>query len=81
MITPNRTYRKRVHQQSTVFSTVQEAIIEAIWLMEGTQRDKVIITDSPSTLAAINGNNHTKNMKTIKLRKRMDRLKKQITLL
>jgi inner membrane protein involved in colicin E2 resistance len=40
-ITPNRTYRRRVHQQSTVFSTEQEAIIIAIWLTEGTQRDKV----------------------------------------
>jgi hypothetical protein len=39
--------RGRVQQQSTVFSTEQEAIIPAIWLTEGTQRDKVIITDSP----------------------------------
>jgi hypothetical protein len=31
VITPNRTYRRRVHQQSTVFSTEQEAIIKAIW--------------------------------------------------
>jgi hypothetical protein len=63
---PNRTYRRRVHKQSTVCSTKQEAIIKAIWLTEGTQRDKVIITDSLSTLTAINGNNHTKNPKTIK---------------
>jgi ribonuclease HI len=63
VITPNRTYRKRVHQQSTVLSTEQEAIIKAIWLTEGTQRDKVIIIDSLSTLTAINGNNHTKNPK------------------
>jgi hypothetical protein len=26
VITPNRTYRRRVHQQSTVFSTEQEAV-------------------------------------------------------
>jgi hypothetical protein len=58
VITPNRTYRRRVHQQSTVFSTEQEAIIKAIWLTEGRQRDKGIITDSLSTLTAINGNNH-----------------------
>jgi ribonuclease HI len=64
--TENRTYRRRVHQQSTVFITDQEAIIKAIWLTEGTQRDKVIITDTLSTLTAING---------------MDRNEKQITLL
>jgi ribonuclease HI len=81
VITPNRTYRKRVQQQITVFSTEQEAIIKAIWLTEGTQRDKVIITDSLSTLTAFNGNNHTKNPKTIKLREMMDRNRKQITLL
>jgi hypothetical protein len=79
VITPNRTYKRRVHQQNTVFSTEQEAIIKAIWLTEGTQRDKVIITDSLSTLS--NGNNHTKSPKTIKLREMMDKLKKQITLL
>jgi ribonuclease HI len=73
--------RGRVQQQSTVFSTEQEAIIPAIWLTEGTQRDKVIITDSLSTLTAINGNNHTKNPKTIKLREMMDRNRKQIALL
>jgi ribonuclease HI len=78
VITPNRTYRRRVHQKSTVFSTEQEAI----WLTEGTQRNKVIITDSLCTLTAINGNtNHTNNPKTIKLRKMMDRNRKQITLL
>jgi hypothetical protein len=81
VITPNRTYKSRVHQQSTVFSTEQEAIIKAIWLTEGTQRDKVIVTDSLSSLTAINGNNHTKNPKMIKLREMMDRLKKQITIL
>jgi hypothetical protein len=75
VITPNRTYRRRVQQQSTVFSTEQEAIIKVIWLTEGTQRDKVIITDSLSTQTAINGNNHTKNPKTIKLREMMDRNK------
>jgi hypothetical protein len=78
VITPNRTYRKKVHQQSTVFSTEQEAIIKAVWLTEGTQRDKVITTDSLSRLTAINGNNHTKNPKTIKRREMMDRNKKQI---
>jgi hypothetical protein len=41
----------------------------------------VIITDSLSTLTAINGNNHIKNPKTIKLREMMDRNRKQITLL
>jgi ribonuclease HI len=75
------TYRRRVNQQTTVFSTEQEAIIKAIWLTEGTQRDKVIFTDSLSTLTAINGNNHTKNPETIKLREMMDRNEKQITLL
>jgi ribonuclease HI len=49
--------------------------------MEGTQRDKVIITDSLSTLTALNGKNHTKNSQTLKLREMMDRNKKQITLL
>jgi archaellum biogenesis ATPase FlaH len=71
VITPNRTYRRREHQQSTVFSTEQEAIIKEIWLTEETQRDKVIITDSLSTLTAINGNNHIKNPKTIRLREMM----------
>jgi ribonuclease HI len=66
VITTIRTYRRRVHQQINVFSTEQEAIIKAIWLMKGTQRDKVIITDSLSTLTAIKGNIHTKNPKTIK---------------
>jgi hypothetical protein len=36
----------------------------------------MIITDSLSTLPAINGNNHTKNPKTIKLRE-IDRNKKK----
>jgi hypothetical protein len=83
VITPNRTYRRRTHQESTatVFITEQEAIIKAIWLTEGTQRDKVIITDSLSTLTAINGNNHINNPTTIKLKEMMDRNRKQITLL
>jgi hypothetical protein len=81
VITPNRTYGRRVHQQSTVFSTEQEAIIKVMWLTKGTQRDNVISADSLSTLTAINGNNHTKNPKTIKLREMTDRNKKQITLL
>jgi ribonuclease HI len=41
----------------------------------------VKISDSLSTMMAINGKNHTKNPKTIKLREMMYRLKKQITLL
>jgi ribonuclease HI len=41
----------------------------------------VIITDSLITPRAINGNNHTKNPKTIKLREMMDLNRKQITLL
>jgi hypothetical protein len=32
VITPNRTYRRREHQQSTAFNIEQEAIIKAIWL-------------------------------------------------
>jgi hypothetical protein len=36
VITPNRTYRRRVQQQNTVFITEQKAIIKAIWLTEGT---------------------------------------------
>jgi ribonuclease HI len=79
--TPNCTYRRRVYQQNTVFSTEQEAITKAISVTESTKGDKVISTDSLSTLTAIRGSNHTKNPKTIKLREMMDRLKKHITLL
>jgi ribonuclease HI len=81
VITQNLTYRRRVHEQNTVNSTEQEAIIKAISMTEGTQHDKVIITDSMSTLTAIQGNNHTRNPKTKKLREMIDRLKKRITLL
>jgi hypothetical protein len=49
----NGSKKDEVHQHSTVFSTEQEVIIKAIWLTAGTQRDKVIITDSLSTLTAI----------------------------
>jgi ribonuclease HI len=49
--------------------------------MEGTQRNKAIVTDTLSTLTAINGNNHTKNSKTIKLKEMMNRNRKQVTLL
>jgi hypothetical protein len=65
VITPNRTYRRRVHQQSTIFSTKQEAIVKAIWLTEGTQRDKEIITkhtdgDQREQLHQNSENNKTK---------------------
>jgi ribonuclease HI len=58
----------------------QEAIISAIQKLPTTGVREVIFTDSLSTMRATSGNNHTKILKTRKIRQLMDKQKGNVTL-
>jgi hypothetical protein len=60
--------RKRIRDQSSIFSVEQEAIIGAIQKLPSTRVKRVIFTDSLSTMMSASVNNHTNNSKTRKIR-------------
>jgi hypothetical protein len=72
MITPDQKFRKRLKPKNTVYSAEQEAIIKAIYVTQRTGERRVVITDSLSTLMAVEGDINSKNPKTLSLRKLMD---------
>jgi hypothetical protein len=72
--------RRRIRDQSSIFSAEQEAIIDAIQKLPTAGVRRVIFTDSLSTTMAASRNNHTKNLKTRKIRQVMDKRKGNVTL-
>jgi ribonuclease HI len=58
----------------------KEAIIDAIQMLPTTGVRRVIFTDSPSTMMAAFGYNHTKNPKTRNIRQLMDKRKGNVTM-
>jgi ribonuclease HI len=77
LVTDQQSTRRRIRDQSSIFSVKQEAIIQQL-LTTGVR--EVIFTDSISTMMAASGNNHTKNPKTRKIRQLMDKRKGNLTL-
>jgi ribonuclease HI len=74
--------RRRIRDQSSIFSKDQQAIISAIQKLPTTGVRGVIFTDSLSTMMRMtaSGNNHRKNPKTRKIRQLMDKRKGNVTL-
>jgi hypothetical protein len=72
---PKSQIRKRLQPQNTVFSIKQEVIIKAIQVSERMNDRRVIITDSLSTLMAIEETKNQKNPKIRRLRKILDDLR------
>jgi ribonuclease HI len=72
--------RRKIRDQSSIFSAKQEAIIGAIQKLPTTGVREVIFTDSLSTMMVASGNNHTKNPKARKIRQLMDKRKGNVTL-
>jgi hypothetical protein len=81
VITPDQKFRKRLKPHNTVYSTVQEAIIKAIYVTQRTGERRVIIKDSLSTLNTVKGDINSKNLKTLSLRKLLDEEREKVTLL
>jgi ribonuclease HI len=71
-IVDQQTTRRRIRDQSSIFSSEQEAIIDAIQKLPATGVRGGMFTDSLSTMMAASGYNHTKNPKTRKIRQLMD---------
>jgi hypothetical protein len=67
--------------QNTVYSAEQEAIIKEIYVTKRKGERRVIITDSLSTLMAVEGDINSKNPKTLSLRKLLDEEREKFTLL
>jgi ribonuclease HI len=81
VITPDEKFRKRLKPQNTVFSAEQETIIKAIYLTQRTGEQRLIITDSFSTLMAAEGDINSKNPNTLSLRKLLDEEREKVTIL
>jgi ribonuclease HI len=80
VVTDQQSTRRRIRDQSSIFSTEQEAVIGAIQKLSTTRVRGVIVTDSLSTIMAASVNDHTKNSKTRKIRQLMDKRKGNVTL-
>jgi ribonuclease HI len=61
-----------MRSQNTIYSAEQEAIIKAIGTTRKSNKKRVILTDSLSTMMATERNGDTKNPKTRILRKMID---------
>jgi archaellum biogenesis ATPase FlaH len=68
-LTGGNTWILGLEPQNKVYSAEHEAIIKAIYVTKRTGERRVIITDSLSTLMAIEGDINSKNPKTLSLRK------------
>jgi ribonuclease HI len=79
VITPDQKFRRRLKPQNTVYSAEQQAIIKAIYVTKRRGERRVIITDSLSTIMAIEGEIYAKNPKTISLRKLLDEESRKVT--
>jgi ribonuclease HI len=78
--TNQQSTRRRIRDQSSIFSAEQEAIIDAIQKLPTAGVRRVIFSDSLSTTMAASRNNHKKNPKTRKIRQVMDKRKGNVTL-
>jgi hypothetical protein len=63
VITPDQKFRIRVKPQNMVYSAELKAIIKAIYVTQRTSERQVIITDSLSTLMAVEGDINSENPK------------------
>jgi ribonuclease HI len=81
VITADQKFKKRQKPQNMVYSAEQEAIIKAIYVIKRNGERLVIITDSFSTLMAVEGNINSKNPKTQSLRKLLDKEIEKVTIL
>jgi ribonuclease HI len=75
------TIKKRILHQNTVFIAEQSTIIEAIQSEKNSRHEKVIITDSLSTIMVAESHTPTKNPMTQTIRKMLDQEEPRITLL
>jgi ribonuclease HI len=73
--------KKRPNLQDTVYSAEQQALIKANYVTQRTGERRVIITNSLSTVMAVEGNINSNNPKTLSLRKRLSEEKEKVTLL
>jgi hypothetical protein len=64
--------KKRIRSQNRIYSAEQKAIIKTIGTTRTSNKKRVILTDSLSTLMATERNGDTKNPKTRILRKISD---------
>jgi hypothetical protein len=80
VVTDQQSTRRKIRNQSSIFSAKQEAIIGAIQKLPTAGVREVIFTDSLSTMMVASGNNHTKNPKARKIRQLMDKRKGNVTL-
>jgi hypothetical protein len=80
VVTDQQSTRRRMRNQSSIFSSEQEAIIDAIQKLPTTGVRGVRFTDSLSTMMAASGNNHTKTPETGKIKQLMDKRKGHVTL-
>jgi hypothetical protein len=78
VVTDQQSIRRRITDQSSIFSAKKEIIIDAMQKLE-TKRVREV-TDSLSTTMAATGNNYTKNPKTRKIWQLMDKRKGNVTL-
>jgi ribonuclease HI len=81
VVKEEHTIKKKILPQNTVFSAKQSAIIEAIQSEKNNRHEKVIITDSLSTIMAAENRTPTKNPKTQTVRNILDHKGPRITLL
>jgi ribonuclease HI len=72
IVTPECKIRKRMRSQNTIYGAEQEAIIKAIGTTRKSNKKRIILIDSLSTLIVIEGNGDTKNPETRILRKMLD---------
>jgi hypothetical protein len=72
IVKEEHTIKKRIIPQNTVFSAEQSAIIGAIQSEKNSRLKIVIITDSLSTIMAVESRTPTKNSKTQTIRKMLD---------
>jgi hypothetical protein len=68
VVTDQQSTRRRISDQSSIFSEEQDSIIDVIQKLPTTGVRGVIFTDSQSTMMAAPGTNHTKNPKKRNIR-------------
>jgi ribonuclease HI len=81
VVTNNRTIKKMMRPQSTIYTAEQQAIITALEGTTQTIKPTAISTDSLSTLVPASGNRWTRNPKTRTIRKLVDNSVNRISLI
>jgi hypothetical protein len=78
VITPDKNFRKKQKPQNTIYSAEQEPIIKAIYVSQQTSERRVIITDSLSTVMAVESDFNSKNLKTQSLIKLLNEKREEV---